>query len=84
MASTLVQQAKPTQASIVIGKFGTACKLAKLLKVCDSTVYRWDYPKAQGGSDGIIPGKALRRILELAAKQIPPVVITPSDLYPTR
>lgn len=73
-----------SQAAIVIGKFGTACRLAKLLKCSDSTVYRWDYPKSHGGSDGMIPAKALRKILELAALQVPPVVITPADLYPTK
>jgi DNA-binding transcriptional regulator YdaS (Cro superfamily) len=72
-----------TQAQVVIGKFGSACKLAKLLGVRDSTVYRWTYARANGGTDGIIPGAALRRVLELARQQVPPIVITAQDLYPS-
>lgn len=75
--------ATQTQADKVIGKFGSACRLAKLLGCEDSTVYRWTYPRANGGSDGMVPPKALRKILELASKQVPPIVITPTDLYPT-
>lgn len=73
----------PTQASVVIGKFGTACKLAKLLGVRDSTVYRWTYARANGGTDGIIPGPALRQVLQVAAACNPPILITPQDLYPS-
>ncbi len=73
---------RKTQAQIVIGKFGGACRLAKLLRVSDSTVFRWTYPAAHGGTDGLIPVKALRRVLELAAAQQPPIVITAADLYP--
>lgn len=73
--------ATTTQAARVIAKFGSACKLAKLLQVEDSTVYRWTYSKAQGGTDGIIPGKQLRRVLEAA--KLAGVVISPTDLYPT-
>jgi DNA-binding transcriptional regulator YdaS (Cro superfamily) len=72
---------KATQAEVVIGKFGSACKLAKLLGVEDSTVYRWTYARANGGTDGIIPGPALRKVLEVAAAS--GVVITAQDLYPS-
>lgn len=68
-----------TQADRVIAKFGSACKLAKLLKVCDSTVYRWTYPAANGGTDGMIPVKALRKVL--AAAKRAGIVITAQDLY---
>lgn len=78
-----VQADKKTQASVVIEKFGSACKLAKLLGVRDSTVYRWTYARANGGTDGIIPGPALRLVLTVAAAQVPPIVITAQDLYPS-
>lgn len=84
MVATLNDAAGPTQAAIVIGKFGGACRLAKLLKCADSTVFRWMYAKADGGTDGIIPGKQLRRILDLAPKQVPPVSILAADLYPSK
>ena len=70
-----------TQAEVVIEKFGGACKLAKLLGVADSTVFRWNYPRSQGGTDGIIPGKSLRKVL--AAAKLAGVVITSQDLYPS-
>lgn len=79
---------RPTQAQLVIAKFGTACHLAKLLsahlgrKISDSTVYRWTYRKEDGGTGGLIPGASLRNILAMASKQKPPVIITRDDLYP--
>lgn len=74
-------QAPASQAARVIAKFGGAIKLAKLLGVEESTVFRWDYPRSKGGTDGIIPGKSLRRVLQLAQQQS--ISITPADLYPT-
>lgn len=69
-----------TQAEIVISKFGKAGRLAKLLRVDRATVCRWTYPRANGGTDGMIPPKALRRVLELARSLN--INITPADLYP--
>lgn len=71
-----------TQADVVVRKFGGANRLAKLLGVEPSTVYRWTYAKADGGTDGVIPGRRLRQVLALAPLQHPPVVITAADLYP--
>lgn len=80
--------ARPTQAQAVIAKFGTACQLAKMLsahlgrQISVSTVYRWTYRREDGGTGGLIPGSSLRNILAMAARQVPPVIITRDDLYP--
>ncbi len=71
-----------TQAEKVIAKFGSACQLAKILQVSDSTVYRWTYRREEGGTGGLIPGAALRKLLVAAAMQTPPIIITKDDLYP--
>ncbi len=71
-----------TQADAVIAKFGNASRLARLLELAVSTVCRWTYPAANGGTDGLIPPKQLRRILALAPAH--GVAITANDLYPTR
>lgn len=72
---------KRTQAANVIAKFGSAKKLAEEIGKSPSTVCRWDYPEAKGGSDGVIPGPALRMVLA-AAKRLD-IEITQDDLYPT-
>lgn len=81
MNATINDKRPLTQAEVVIGKFGSAHKLAKLLGCEESTVYRWTYPRANGGTDGIIPGRSLRRVLELAKSS--GIAITPHDLYPS-
>ena len=81
MKPSAPQSAQPTQAETVLAKFGGACRLAKLLGCSDSTVFRWTYPRANGGTDGIVPGKALRKVLAIAAAR--GVVITAQDLYPS-
>ncbi len=49
-----------TQAERIIEKFGGAARLTKILSSVGhplprSTVYRWLYPRSQGGTGGIIP-----------------------------
>lgn len=86
-AGSLVGQTFPTtpapqtQAQIVIGKFGGEAKVAKLLHCARSTVYRWNYTRAEGGTNGMVPARALRRLLIIGPRLTPPVVITPADLY---
>ena len=81
MNATAPTTKQRTQAQIVIEKFGGAAKLAALLHCEESTVYRWTYARANGGTDGLIPGKQLRRVLELA--RLTGVTITAQDLYPS-
>lgn len=73
---------RKTQAQVVIEKFGGEANVAKLLHVARSTVYRWNYARADGGTDGMVPTRALRRLLAMGPKLTPPVIILPADLYP--
>jgi hypothetical protein len=71
----------PTQAEAVIALFGGAAILAAAVGKNESTVYRWTYSAADGGTDGIIPARALRAVLAAAAQR--GILITAADLYPT-
>lgn len=68
------------QAQSIYKKFGGARNLARLLGKNPSTVYRWDYPKTKGGTDGLIPSSALREVIKLAF--LHGILITAEDLYP--
>lgn len=67
-----------TQASRVIKKFGGAYQLAALLKCSASTIYKWTYDESRQGTGGHIPGKALRRIVEIARPN--GILLTEADL----
>lgn len=80
-----------SQAQRVYAKFGGPAHLAIALrqahkagavakKYAPSTVYRWDYPKAKGGTGGIIPNGAWPDIHALAKRR--GVFITTDDLFP--
>jgi hypothetical protein len=56
-------------ARVVIRAFDNASRLADLLGLDRSTVGRWDAPEIKGGTDGDVPGKYHRRILELARER---------------
>lgn len=79
-----------TQAERIFAKFGGASKLCKALAQladksahrCVSAVYRWNMPKANGGSNGLIPTSALADVL--AAARLQGIVITPEDLFPAK
>lgn len=72
----------PTQAHRIIAKFGGPRALARLLGYDASQVYRWTYRKDRysNGTNGVIPEKALRRILKLA--RVHGVLLTQDDLDP--
>lgn len=79
--------AKQTQAERVIAKFGNARDLARALARLaperhrnPANVYRWTYPRASGGTDGLIPAKAMADVLAAAA--IEGVFLSPDDLDP--
>jgi hypothetical protein len=82
-----------TQAERVIARFGGHRRLFNAMNLAYdmglakkprsiTQIYRWTYPKAQGGSDGLIPTAALRDVL--AAARVEGIVITPEDLFPVR
>jgi hypothetical protein len=77
------------QAQNIIAKFGGARELARVLKEASedsrdhynpSTIYRWTYPKSEGGTGGEIPTAALKTIVKVA--RLAGVLLTPEDLYP--
>jgi hypothetical protein len=68
-------------AQIVIEKFGGPARIAELLKVDVSRVYRWTYPADRGGTDGLIPTKHQMRLLALAREHGVP--LSPDDFFAT-
>jgi len=76
---------KKSQAQVLISKFGGARNLMRALKRIGkarnaSTVYRWTYPTAKGGTGGVIPAESLVDVL--AAARMEGVFITPQELDP--
>ena len=67
-----------TQADRIIRKFGGARKLAKLLGVDNSTVYKWTYSVKRKGTGGHIPAVALKRVIALARPN--GILLTQTDL----
>lgn len=64
----------------IIEKFGGPHKLAKLLKLHVSRVYRWTYPKSRGGTDGVIPSRHQLKILKIGRKNN--IKVNPKDFFP--
>lgn len=80
-----------SQAERVYAKFGGPARMAIALrelaarglvakKYAPSTVYRWGYSKAAGGTGGVIPSSAWADIMVLAKRR--GVLITTDDLFP--
>lgn len=70
-----------TPAERVIQKFGGHAKLAALLGINVTRVYRWTYPTGKrGGSGGTIPQRHHVRLLELARDNH--VKLRLADFYP--
>jgi hypothetical protein len=55
-----------SQSTRIIGKFGGARRLAKLLGFEASRVYKWTYPRERGGTGGLIPAAVIPRVQVLA------------------
>ena len=55
-------------AELAISRFGGHAELAKAIGRDVSRIHRWTYPASRGGTDGQIPGSALRCILEAAQR----------------
>lgn len=72
-----------SQSARIIAKFGGAHTLANQIGYDPSQVFRWRYPEAphpKRGTGGVIPARALRRILALA--RLSGVLLTEDDLRP--
>lgn len=72
------------QAKRVIAKFGGEGNMARLLSehlgrtVHRSTVYRWTWPRAMGGTGGLIPTGNQRHLIKIARDE--GILLTPHDL----
>ena len=53
-------------AALIIKLFGGVKSLANAINKDPATIYRWTYPKNKGGTGGLIPSAALRKITEAA------------------
>lgn len=71
-----------SQAERVILKFDGARKLAAAIGADMSTVYKWTYPKAKQGTDGMIPSSAMRKVLLAARRE--GILLTNEDLSPEK
>lgn len=75
------------QAQRVIDKFGGIPALIRLLNEVESSkvwnrssVWRWLEPKEKGGTNGVIPTKAMPILLKAA--RLHGILLTPEDFYP--
>lgn len=66
-------------AEIIIDRFGGHQKVAKALKISVSSVYKWTYTKDRGGTNGNVPTKHQRALLDAGQKLAEP--ISPADFF---
>jgi len=74
-----------TQASRIVDKFGGPGRLANLMKFHGRprnrvNIYRWNYPRSKGGTNGLIPTSALDDILYVARRE--GIYLSDDDLKP--
>lgn len=69
-----------TQAERVIAKFGGPIELSRILNYTLAAVCKWTYPRSKGGSNGLIPTRAMERINTLA--RLHGVLLTDEDTKP--
>ena len=68
-----------TPAERVIEKLGGPKRVAKVLKIDQSNVYRWNYPRKKGGNDGQVRGRHMQKLLAYARKH--GIDLDPSDFF---
>jgi len=83
--STAMQNPMSRQAQNIIDKFGGVASLVASLKRAGfsrhrTAIYYWTWPKARGGTNGLIPTSALLEVL--AAARLEGIYITVEELYP--
>lgn len=74
-----------TQAERIYAKFGGVPQLFHSMQRAGvkrslPSIYRWNYPRSHGGSDGIIPTAAWSAIMKAA--RFEGIIIGPEDLFP--
>lgn len=68
------------QAQKIIDKFGGASRLAAALSCDPSAVYKWNYEKERGGTEGLVPSSAMPAVIDAAI--VLGIDLTPEDLDP--
>lgn len=63
----------------VIEKCGGPQAVAKMIGVNPSNVHRWTYPKARGGTDGLIPTQQQHALLVAARER--GIDLQPADFF---
>lgn len=63
----------------VIDKCGGPAKVAEMVGVHQSRVYRWTYPKDRGGTGGTIPSKHQEKLLNRARRR--GINLSPADFF---
>jgi hypothetical protein len=74
-----LKRSPSTQAECVIAKFGGAQNLAAIMGYTYAAVRKWNYA-APKGSNGLVPTRALDRLMSLA--RLHGVLLTDDDLKP--
>lgn len=67
-------------ARTIIKRLGGEAAVAAATGTAYTAPYRWQYPKARGGTGGLIPQRHHRRLLDFAAKV--GVALQPDDFLP--
>lgn len=85
MKSTSARPETRSQAERIFAKFNGARGLYEALerhgKRRDITaIYRWTYPKAKGGTNGLVPASAMPDVVLVA--RLEGIVLTPEDTHP--
>jgi hypothetical protein len=68
------------QADHLVDKFGGLPAVSRLVGQHPITIRKWSYPVAKGGQDGLVPRKALDKLLRGAREE--GVYLTEDDLAP--
>lgn len=68
-----------TPAEAIIRKCGGHAAVAEICGVHVTRVYRWTYPKARGGSDGLVPTRHQGQLLAGARQR--GVNLSPDDFF---
>lgn len=69
-----------SQAERVIARFGGPLETAKAIQYSLAAVYKWNAPRSRHGCHGLIPTRALERLMTVA--RMFGVLLTEDDLKP--
>ena len=54
------------QAQRIIDRFGGVPALSAAIKKDVSAIYKWNYPRKSGGTDGLVPSSAIPEVMKAA------------------